>query len=123
MQRVILNTSDHDHPPHLDDICICITLVTLLSLMSDNQDVWYDSSTVAYWDVITDLNTIGKGGLDLNTGQFTAGPLIIAILAIAMLKQAHNRMPIVMVTAFLITRINYDPQKWNHGQDVEDIIL
>ena len=91
--------------------------------MSDNQDVWYDSSTVAYWDVITDLNTIGKGGLDLNTGQFTAGPLIIAILAIAMLKQALNRMPIVMVTAFLITRINYDPQKWNHGQDVEDIIL
>ena len=94
--------------------------------MSDNQDVWYDSSTVAYWDVITDLNTIGKGGLDLNTGQFTTGPLIIAILAIlaiAMLKQAHNRMPIVMVTAFLITRINYDPQKWNHGQDVEDIIL
>ena len=91
--------------------------------MSDNQDVWYDSSTVAYWDVITDLNTVGKGGLDLNTGQFTAGPLIIAILAIAMLKQAHNGMPIVMVTAFLITRINYDPQKWNHGQDVEDIIL
>ena len=45
--------------------------------MSDNQDVWYDSSTVAYWDVITDLNTVGKGGLDLNTGQFTAGPLII----------------------------------------------
>jgi len=37
------------------------------------QDVWYDSSTVAYWDVITDLNTVGKGGLDLNTGQFTAG--------------------------------------------------
>ena len=92
--------------------------------MSDNnQDVWYDSSTVAYWDVITDLNTIGKGGLDLNTGQFTAGPLIIAILAIAMLKQGLNRMPIVMVTAFLITTINYDPQKWNHGQDVEDIIL
>ena len=91
--------------------------------MSDNQDVWYDSSTVAYWDVITDLNTVGKGGLDLNTGQFTAGPLIIAILAIAMLKQVHNRMPIDMVTAFLITRINYDPQKWNHGQDVEDIIL
>ena len=91
--------------------------------MSDNQDVWYDSSTVAYWDVITDLNTVGKGGLDLNTGQFTAGPLIIAILAIAMLKQAQNRMPIVMVTAFLTTRINYDPQKWNHGQDVEDIIL
>ena len=94
--------------------------------MSDNQDVWYDSSTVAYWDVITDLNTVGKGGLDLNTGQFTAGPLIIAILAIlaiAMLKQAHNRMPIVMVTAVLITRINHDPQKSNHGQDVEDIIL
>ena len=91
--------------------------------MSDNQDVWYDSSTVAYWDVITDLNTVGKGGLDLNTGQFTAGPLIINILAIAMLKQAHNRMPIVMVKVFLMTRINHDPQKWHHGQDAEDITL
>ena len=55
--------------------------------MSDNQDVWYDSSTVAYWDVITDLNTVGKGGLDLNTGQFTAGPLIITILAIHITRE------------------------------------
>ena len=43
------------------------------AFVTDIQDVWYDSSTVAYWNVITDFNTLGKGGLDVNSGQFTAG--------------------------------------------------
>ena len=28
---------------------------------------WYDSSTVASWDVITDFNTVGKGGQRMST--------------------------------------------------------
>ena len=27
-------------------------------------------------DVITDFNTVGKGGLDVNNGQFTAGHIV-----------------------------------------------
>ena len=44
--------------------------------IKDYYDAWYDTSTVAYWDVITDFNTVGKGGLGVNNGQFAAGHIL-----------------------------------------------